>query len=159
MSVIIWPNIFFVQYFTLVLTGVATIILVGYKLPFRNLVRNKAEILLEVTTIVISYHVFCFTDWLPDLVVRHWLGYSIIICVMGQLLISLILFAICKIKRDCASYKRKKILKKAKKQAHSKYKVTFANGVKKIIERRKNRHKNSMHAKFKIYVGSKDDKN
>ena len=40
MSVIFWPDMIFVQYFTLVMTGVATIILLGYKRPYASQSRN-----------------------------------------------------------------------------------------------------------------------
>ena len=30
----------------------------------------------EVVTIFINYHIFCFTDWIPDANVKYKLGYS-----------------------------------------------------------------------------------
>lgn len=94
MTFIFWPNVIIAQYLTLVMTGVATIILIGYKRPYANKSDNRAEIVQESMIILIMYHVFCFTDWLPDLTVRHWLGYSVIACVLGQLLITLAVYAL-----------------------------------------------------------------
>ena len=85
LSVILFPSHIIVHYFTLVMTGVATIMMIGYAKPFQSKMRNMAEITEEVGTIVIMYHIFCFTDWIPDLEVRHNLGYSVIVCMGIQL--------------------------------------------------------------------------
>ena len=108
LSVIFWPNVIFVQYGTLVMTGVATIILLGQKRPFASKSRVKSEIMQEITIIFISYHVFCFTDWLSDLEVRHWIGYSIIAWVMGQIFVTLAVAANRIIREKCKVLKRKK---------------------------------------------------
>ena len=81
MSVIVFPENFIVHYCTMAMTGIATIIFIGLTRPFKSRTRNTVELLEEVAIIVLSYHCFCFTDWIIDLEVRHSLGYSLIVCI------------------------------------------------------------------------------
>ena len=37
---------------------------------------NRLEEINEIFTIFIMYHIFCFTDWVPDASVQYNLGYS-----------------------------------------------------------------------------------
>ena len=80
LSVILFPTILILQYATLVMSGIFTIIVIGYNKPFKSSSRNKVEMFEEAGIIVIMYHIICFTDWVPDLEVRHNLGYSLIGC-------------------------------------------------------------------------------
>ena len=45
-------------------------------MPYKDKRDNSQEILNEVLSVVIMYHIFCFTDWLPDAHVKFNLGYS-----------------------------------------------------------------------------------
>ena len=87
MSIIYYPKVFILHYSVLVLTGLATIVLLGVQRPFDTRIRNNAQILEESTIIVIMYHIFCFTDWMSDLKVRHAVGYSVTACVLLHLFI------------------------------------------------------------------------
>ena len=57
-----------VHYLTLTISGIATMVLIGVKKPFKTRTRNKVEILEESVIIELMYHMFCFTDWINDLV-------------------------------------------------------------------------------------------
>ena len=37
----------------------------------------------ELTILAISYHSLCFTQWMADLSLHRWLGYSIILWIAG----------------------------------------------------------------------------
>ena len=41
----------------------------------------------EVVIILIMYHCFCFTDFVPDPKTRHQVGYSLILCILLHLLV------------------------------------------------------------------------
>ena len=43
-SVIIWPKFFIMQYFALILTSLAIVMLIGYKQPFSTKAHNTAEL-------------------------------------------------------------------------------------------------------------------
>lgn len=141
MSVILWPNVIFVQISILILSGIATIILLGYTKPFTSNSANRKEIIQEIIIIFISYHIFCFSSWLPDLKMRHWIGYSIIACVLAQLFVTLLVIAIQSLHNHCISLKRRKLLRKSKRLAqnymkyHAKPKLKNA-----ILKRRQSRN-------------------
>lgn len=61
-----FPRVLIVQQFTLIMSGVFTVILIGLKRPFKSKSRNFVEVLEELNIILISYPLFCFTEWLPD---------------------------------------------------------------------------------------------
>jgi len=64
-------------------SGVATFSLIGIKRPFASDAQNRAEMMMEGSIILLSYHMFCFTNWLDDLQMKHAIGYSLIACVLG----------------------------------------------------------------------------
>lgn len=82
MSVVAFPDIFIVHYAVITAAIISTMIFIGHETPFASSMRNKAEVLEQLAILVIIYHIFCFTDWLPDLFVRHNLGYSLISCIV-----------------------------------------------------------------------------
>lgn len=49
--------------------------------------RNIAEMADEVVIILVMYHCFCFTDFVPKPKTRHLVGYSVIFCILLHLLI------------------------------------------------------------------------
>ena len=57
--------------------------------PFKSRSRNKVEILEESVIIVLMYHMFCFTDWIDDLLLQFVLGYSVIGFVLSHLFLFL----------------------------------------------------------------------
>ena len=64
------------------------------------------------------YHIFCFTDWMPDLVVRNYLGYSVTACILIHLFFFIAFSLRIAIRAKISSMKRKKILKIAKLHAN-----------------------------------------
>ena len=127
------------HYVTMVMTGVATIIMIGYAKPFQSKMRNLAEITEEVGTIVIMYHVFCFTDWLPDLEVRHNLGYSVIGCMGIQLFGYLAVLLFLGLRGSILSCQRARYIKNAKKKAKKQAgqtKIKLRNSVRNLDSRR-----------------------
>lgn len=56
----------FLQIQTLILQCVLMIIFLGVVKPYRNPLFNKLEIFNELCIIATSYHLFLFTDYVPD---------------------------------------------------------------------------------------------
>lgn len=50
----------------------------AYVLPYKQSIQNYQEVLNEITVIVASYHLFCFTEWIYDFERRFELGWSLI---------------------------------------------------------------------------------
>ena len=63
------------------------------------------------------YHIFCFTDWMPDLKVRYYLGYSVIVCILTHLFFFIIFSLWVAVRAKINKMRRKKILKRAHKHA------------------------------------------
>lgn len=91
----------------------ATIIYIGLERPFQSQTRNKVEMLEEMAIIVLSYHCFCFTDWISDLEVRNNLGYSIIVCMGLHLFVFISVTIFASIKDCIATCRKNKIIRKA----------------------------------------------
>jgi len=96
----------------------ATITLLVYQQPFKSKARNREEMAEEIAIMIITYHTFCFTDWLSDAETANYVGFSLIGCVLLHLFGSLLVMAVkfthsyyASLKR---SYYRKNALKKAK---------------------------------------------
>ena len=53
--------------------------------PFVEPIFTKIEIMNEVTSIFLLYHMFTFTDWVPDASVRYLLGWSFIAVISANL--------------------------------------------------------------------------
>ena len=68
------------QFITVTMTGLATVTLLAIRQPFKSAQRNKVEIMEECAIILTMYHIFCFTDFVADPEVRHYIGYSLITC-------------------------------------------------------------------------------
>ena len=64
------------QFFIFVMTSVFQVIFIGLIKPMKNLSQNNREIFNEVITIMLYYHVFCFTDFIIDPTIRFNLGYT-----------------------------------------------------------------------------------
>ena len=63
-----------------------TFIMIGYYFyvePYAAKFDNQLEIWNEVCLIFLAYHIFCFTDWVPDPTWRYRIGFS---CVMWTLI-------------------------------------------------------------------------
>ena len=53
--------------------------------PFEDPTITKLEVMNEVTTVFLLYHMFIFTDWVPDATTRYYMGSSFIIVAAGNL--------------------------------------------------------------------------
>ena len=58
------------------MTSVIQVMFVGLAKPLKTEAMNYMEILNEILTLLIMYHIFCFTDFVPDPEVRYALGYT-----------------------------------------------------------------------------------
>ena len=87
LTIIFFPETFIVQYFVMTMSGLATISLLMWQQPYQSQARNRMETVEELSILVIMYHIICFTEWMPDLDIRYYLGYSVVFCVAGQLII------------------------------------------------------------------------
>ena len=58
------------------MSSIAHVVFVGVVQPFKSRKQNKMELLNEVLTMTIMYHIFCFTDFVPDEQIRFYIGYS-----------------------------------------------------------------------------------
>ena len=121
------------QFFIVTMTGLATMILLTNTQPFRSRSRNRAEILEEVVIMVTMYHIFCFTDFIPDAVTKHYIGYSLIVCMLGHLLTYLLCLAYLK----CKEWKRALKMRYLKRQAKKELKKAIRPGKTLALRRQK----------------------
>lgn len=47
--------------------------------PFEDPIFTKIEVMNELTSILLLYHLFTFTDWIPDASKRYMMGWSFIV--------------------------------------------------------------------------------
>ena len=97
-SLIMIPKIFIAQYFVLTTTVLVIVIVIGYKRPFKEANRNRLELLDEGFIMLLMYHIFCLTDFVPDLGTKRYIGYSAIGWMFLYLLIFFAVLAYLKIK-------------------------------------------------------------
>jgi hypothetical protein len=67
------------------------VVLVGYIRPFEMRSENNLELFNEFTTLVVNYHLMCFTSFVPDPDTRELIGTSLVYCTGGNLMINLML--------------------------------------------------------------------
>ena len=77
------------QFVIVVVSGIATVMLLALRRPFKSPIRNKVEILEECAIMITMYHIFCFTEFVPDPNVKHYIGYSLIASVLLHILVYL----------------------------------------------------------------------
>lgn len=65
------------------ITGMITIVIIAVRKPFKE--ANWFELAHEVVIVLISYHVFCFTEFVPDPQIRYYVGYSVILVTVTHL--------------------------------------------------------------------------
>ena len=118
MSIIFFPKVFILHYYTMTMTGIATVILLGWQRPFESSLRNAIEVMEESSIIVIMYHMFCFTDWMPDLITKHHIGYSAIACILAHLFFFLGFMLWVATRAKYNKMRRSKILKRARRHAN-----------------------------------------
>jgi hypothetical protein len=52
-----------------------------YAMPFADKARNIHEVVNETTTLVVSYHIICFTDFVMKPEAKFQMGYSIMVTI------------------------------------------------------------------------------
>ena len=82
---IYFDSMIITQYLIIALTGLGVVMLLALREPFKSSMRNKAEILEECSTMVTMYHIFCFTEFISDSLVKHGVGYSLIVSIVLHL--------------------------------------------------------------------------
>ena len=76
MAVVWLRKLLVFQFFIFVMCSVAQIILIGIVTPFKTRHENNLETANEVLTMLIMYHIFCFTDFVPEEKTRYYIGYT-----------------------------------------------------------------------------------
>lgn len=61
--------------------------------PFDDPIFNKIELMNEITSIILLYHMFSFTDWVPEASDRYIMGWSFIVFTSLNLICHLIILA------------------------------------------------------------------
>ena len=74
MTVVWLRRLLVIQFFVFVMCSVAQIILIGTVTPFKTRQENNLETTNEVLTMLIMYHIFCFTDFVPEEKTRYYIG-------------------------------------------------------------------------------------
>jgi len=79
MTVVLLDDVLVIQFFIFIMSSIFQIILVGFIMPYKKKRHNLSEMINEVVTIFIMYHIFCFTSWVPDANIRYNIGYSCLV--------------------------------------------------------------------------------
>lgn len=100
------------QFMAMILLGLVSMILIGVQKPFKH--SNVAEMGHEVVIILIMYHMFCFTEFVPDPKVRSWIGYSVILITALHLFVFYFLTLRKKVRGFLRERKNKSIMSKSR---------------------------------------------
>ena len=77
------------QFFVFVMTSIFQVIFIGIVKPMKDSSINRREIFNEALTIILYYHVFCFTDFVRDPYIKFNLGYTCLFFNLVHLLVNL----------------------------------------------------------------------
>ena len=72
------------QFIAMMITGMVTIVAIIVRKPFKD--ANWFELSHEIVILLIMYHVFCFTDFVPDPEIRYLVGWSVIVVTVTHLI-------------------------------------------------------------------------
>ena len=76
-SAIMWIQEFLVaQFFLFIFLLIANVMLLKYLRPYTEQFSETREVLNEVLIMFMAYHMFAFTDYIPDPILRHKIGIS-----------------------------------------------------------------------------------
>jgi hypothetical protein len=67
------------------------VILVGYIKPFKVRSENHMELFNEFSTLIVNYHLMCFTSFVPDPDTRELIGNSLVYCTGANLFINVMM--------------------------------------------------------------------
>ena len=94
-SILIFANSYlWVQVSLLNAMAIATIIFTLWFMPLDSKGANYIEVLNEVTLLLLTYHLWCFTDFVGEPETRNYLGFAFIATTQSNILVHLILMII-----------------------------------------------------------------
>ena len=95
--------------------------------PYESKTQTNTEIINEITVLLSSYHLFCFTEWVYDMNRRLEIGWSLVGFIIFNILINLAIFLATIFKNFKKSVKRRYAAKnrsfRLKKQEESHYQL------------------------------------
>ena len=103
-----------VQFFIYIKLLIVNVILLLYIKPYTTKGQNLMETINEVVAMLIMYHMFMFTDFVPDPTTRFQLGFSCIVFIAVHLLMNLSVIIVGSIKHTKNRCRVRQALKKAK---------------------------------------------
>ena len=65
--------------------SITQVIFIGTVAPYKDRRSNNLEMVNEILTMEIMYHIFCFTDFVGDEQTRYYIGYSCLAANFGHL--------------------------------------------------------------------------
>ena len=89
-TAVMLSHVLVVQLLIFQLSAIMHLILIGYTHPFKLKRHNYSEMMNEVSTLLIMQHVFCFTDWIPDPILKYNIGFSCLVFNFANLGLNLI---------------------------------------------------------------------
>ena len=156
-SIILLPTTFIAQYFVVMISVIAMIMLIGYKSPFKEASRNTAQLVYESYIVFFVYHILCFTDFVIDTTTKNYVGYSAITCLALHILyfyIAVLYFAVKGLIRSC---RRSNSKKKAKEKAQLDISRCKSSARKIKLRREKRIQANAYHRAFMETIGYNRD--
>ena len=63
--------------------------MIGYTEPNKNRLSNTVEIINEGFILVFTYHMYTFTDWVPQVEIRKYIGYALIVLAVINLVLNI----------------------------------------------------------------------
>ena len=114
-AIVVFNKVLIWQIFLMASQIVASTIIIGNVAPFKLHSKNKTELFNEVILMFVMYTIICFSPFVPDLEVKHGIGYLCMAIISVHLLVNLVnmgRFSYSKIKRECIIQKRRKEYKK-----------------------------------------------
>ena len=94
-TAVMLSHVLVVQLLIFKLSAISHLILIGYTHPFALKRHNYSEMMNEVSTLLIMYHIFCFTDWIPDPALQYNIGFSCLVFNFANLGLNLIQLIVC----------------------------------------------------------------
>ena len=83
--ILFFNKLLIVQFIAMLILGLISILLIALQKPFKG--SNLVEMGHEIVIILIMYHMFCFTEFVPDPEVRHIIGYSVVFITFLHLMV------------------------------------------------------------------------
>ena len=108
---------FWVQLASINFVALGAVIFIMWARPLETRQANISETFNDCTLLVITYHLWCFTDIIPKPETRNYLGFTFIGTSLGNIvihLISMLLSSLARAKLEC---KRRRLIREARKKA------------------------------------------